>query len=131
MSYVGIVLVSHSEELVKGLWQLLQQVQPQVPIAIAGGTDEGELGTSPLKIQAAIQSVYSEKGVLILFDLGSARISTEMAIEWLEHQDRIKIANAPLVEGAYVATIQSGIGRNLDVVLASAEKARELDKLAQ
>lgn len=130
MSYVGIVLVSHSAELVKGLQQFLSQVQPQVPVAIAGGTDDGELGTSPFKIKEAIESVYSEKGVIVLFDLGSALMSTEMALEWLDEKERVKIADAPLVEGAYAAMVESGCGSTLERVLHSAQKAKTLQKLS-
>jgi len=62
MSYVGIVLVSHSAELAEGLKKLLKQVQPHVPVAAAGGGNEGEIGTSMEKIAAAIESVRSKRG---------------------------------------------------------------------
>ncbi|MGA8943000.1 MAG: dihydroxyacetone kinase phosphoryl donor subunit DhaM [Thermoactinomyces sp.] len=129
MSYVGVVLVSHSEKMVEGLAEFLSQVQGQVPVAIAGGTEEGELGTSMQKIMKAIESVYSDQGVIILFDFGSASLSIEMAIEMLGPDKLIRVADAPLVEGAYAAVVQASVQSSLEKVLASAEKAGNLRKL--
>lgn len=130
MTKVGIVLISHSPELVKGLEGLLNQIQQGVPIAAAGGTSENEIGTDVFKIKEAIESVYSENGVAVLFDLGSALINAEMALEMLAADfNTIRIVDAPLVEGAYAAVIQSGIGSSLDDVIASAEGAKNLQKV--
>ncbi|UQD51477.1 dihydroxyacetone kinase [Bacillus methanolicus] len=129
MNYVGIVLISHSPEIVKGLESLLKQIQENVPLAVAGGTDDNEIGTDVFKIKQAIESVYSEKGVVILFDLGSALINAEMAIEMLENHPNIKIADAPLVEGAYAAVVEAGIGSTLEEVVAAAEAAKNLQKV--
>jgi len=128
MNYVGIVLVSHSKELVSGLLALLHQVQPHVPIAIAGGTDDDEIGTSAQKIRQAIESVYSDAGVVIFFDLGSALMNAELAIEWLEGMDKIRIVDSPLVEGSFAATVESGCGGTLDEVVKIAEDAKKIEK---
>jgi len=128
MNYVGIVLVSHSKELVNGLLALLNQVQPHVPIAIAGGTDDDEIGTSAQKIRQAIESVYSDAGVVIFFDLGSALMNAELAIEWLEGMDKIRIVDSPLVEGSFAATVESGCGSTLDEVVKIAEDAKNIEK---
>ncbi|MFO7290431.1 dihydroxyacetone kinase DhaM subunit [Planifilum fulgidum] len=129
MSYVGIVLVSHSAELAEGLKKLLKQVQPHVPVAAAGGGNEGEIGTSMEKIAAAIESVRSEKGVAVFIDLGSALLNAEMAIEGLDEPEKVRIADAPLVEGAYVAAVESGCGSSLETVLQKARKAKDMKKL--
>lgn len=132
MEYVGIVLVSHSYDVAVGIKKLLRQVNKTVPIAIAGGAEEDhEIGVSALKIKNAIEEVYSEEGVAIFIDLGSALINTELALEMLEDKDtsKIKIANTPLLEGAYAGTIQSGIGGTLDEVIKVAEKAKFMEKI--
>lgn len=129
MNYVGIVLVSHSSELVSGLKKLLIQVAPQVPIAVAGGTNENEIGTSAEKIKEAIESVYSAKGVAVFVDLGSALMNTELALEWLEGFDNIKIVDAPIVEGAYAGAVASGMGCTLESVLYDASEAKNLVKI--
>ncbi|MFT4416854.1 dihydroxyacetone kinase phosphoryl donor subunit DhaM [Fredinandcohnia humi] len=129
MSNVGIVLVSHSHELVKGLHALLEQIQPEVPIAIAGGTESGDIGTDVFAIKKAIEEVYSEKGVALFFDLGSAQLSAEMAIELLDNMQQIQLVDAPLVEGSYVAVVESGCGSPLHEVVAVAEGVRNLNKM--
>ena len=52
----GITLVSHVEEIAYGLPQLLKQVAQEVPITFAGGTSDGDVGTSMEKILAAFEN---------------------------------------------------------------------------
>lgn len=112
---VGMVIVSHSMEIANGIKELTKQMAGNIPIAIAGGTEDGRLGTSVEKIIAAIESVYSDDGVVILFDLGSAFMNSEMAIEMLPEKMRskVQILNTALVEGAVSVAIQSSIGKNI------------------
>lgn len=129
MSYIGIVLLSHSHELVKGLEALLKQIQPDVPLAVAGGTEVGEIGTDVFQIKNAIEMAMTSKGVVILFDLGSALINAELAIEMLGGNENIRLIDAPLVEGAYAAIIESGCGSTIDEVVAAAEAVKGLKKI--
>lgn len=126
---VGIVLVSHSHELVKGLADILSQVQPDVKIGIAGGTDEGDIGTSAFKIKSAIEAVDDGEGVAVLFDLGSALLNAELAQEMMESESKIVFCDAPIVEGAYAAVIEAGIGGSLEEVVQSAEGVKTVSKL--
>jgi dihydroxyacetone kinase phosphotransfer subunit len=123
MSSVGVVIISHSEKIAEGLKDLVTQVIKDVPIEAAGGTDDGEIGTSLEKIQSAIEKVHSDKGVIVLFDLGSSVMNAELAIE-LTGLENVKIADAPLVEGSYVAVVESGMGKSLDEVFLATEKVR-------
>lgn len=129
---IGIVLVSHSHWLAKGLQKMAQQMtQDKVKIAAAGGVDEETIGTNAEHIQQAIQEVYTPDGVLVLFDLGSALLSTQTAIELLpeEQQEQIKLCDAPLVEGAIVAAVEASIGRSLEEVSNAAEAAKTMEKI--
>jgi len=78
-------------------------VQGKVSLAVAGGIDDPEnpLGTDAIQVNQAIASVYSDEGVVVLMDLGSA-LSAEMALEFLpeEQRDKVHLREAPLVEGA-------------------------------
>lgn len=123
MSKLGIVFVSHSTKIAEGLKDLVTQVIQDVPVEAAGGTEDGDIGTSLERIQQAVETVHSDKGVLILFDLGSALMNAELAIE-LSGYENVKIADAPLVEGGYVAVVEAGAGKSLDEVLAAVEKTR-------
>ncbi|MEZ4737745.1 MAG: dihydroxyacetone kinase phosphoryl donor subunit DhaM, partial [Caldilineaceae bacterium] len=97
---VGLVLVSHSALLAEGVQQVVaQMVQGRVPVALAGGAAHAEepIGTDPVRVLAAIEAVYSDDGVLILMDLGSAIMSAEAAMELLapEQQAHIYLCEAP------------------------------------
>lgn len=124
---VGLVLVSHSMQLAQGLRDLIAQMsQGQVPVAIAAGVDDPQnpLGTDAMRVLEAIQALYSEDGVLVLTDLGSALLSAETAIEFLppEQQPHICLSQAPLVEGALAAAVQAAAGQNLEAVEAEARQ---------
>lgn len=129
---VGLVLVSHSARLLEGLRDMAMQVAgPEVPIAIAGGTDDGRLGTSAPRIESALRQALADgRDVLVLLDLGSAVLSLDAALELLEpaERDRVRVADAPLVEGTIVAAVQAGVGATIDEVAAVAEEARDLVK---
>ncbi|SDK02099.1 dihydroxyacetone kinase phosphoryl donor subunit DhaM [Sediminibacillus albus] len=121
MVNVGVVLISHSPKIVEGIKEIIRQVNKDVPIALAGGTDEGEIGTNIDKIITAIEEADSGKGVLLFFDIGSAKMNAEMAVEMSEHE-QVKIAEAPLVEGAYVAAVEAGIGKSMEEILQTLHK---------
>lgn len=124
---VGIVIVSHSAKLAAGVQELAQQMGGTVPLAIAAGIDDPEnpLGTDATQVYQAISSVYSDAGVVVLMDLGSAVLSAEMALEFLSDQQRqnVKLCAAPLVEGTIAAVVQAANGANLEQVIAEASGA--------
>ncbi len=90
---VGLVIVSHSKALADGLTGLVRQVTTtEIPLASAAGIGEmrQEFGTDAVEIMDAIQSVYSEDGVVVLMDLGSAVLSAKMALELLPPEMQAK-----------------------------------------
>ncbi len=125
---VSLVLVSHSLPLAESIANLIKHiVKEDVSLAIAAGVDDPEhpWGTDVIKIQQAIESVYSDDGVLVLMDLGSAVLSAEMAREFLdpEQQTKVKLCAAPLVEGAIAASIIAATGVNLETVITEAQQS--------
>ncbi|MFB2968199.1 phosphoenolpyruvate--protein phosphotransferase [Aerosakkonema sp. BLCC-F183] len=125
---IGIVIVSHSAKLAAGVQELASQmVQGEVKIAVAAGIDDPEnpFGTDPIQVHQAIESVYSDDGVIVLMDLGSAVLSAEMALEFLseEQQNKVKLCEAPLVEGAIAAVVQAANGADIEQVLTEARGA--------
>ncbi len=127
-SLVGIVLVSHSAELARGLAALAGQVAgPDVRVEAAGGGPDAGLGTSADLVERAIARADRGAGVVVLADLGSAVLTVRSV---LEHCDgRVRLADAPLVEGAVAAAVIAAAGQPLDEVLRSAEEARGARKL--
>ncbi|MBH8553395.1 phosphoenolpyruvate--protein phosphotransferase [Nostocaceae cyanobacterium CENA357] len=125
---VGIVIVSHSKQLALGVRELAKQmVQGDFPIAVAAGIEDSDnpLGTDPIQVYEAIASVFSDDGVLVLMDLGSALMSAEMALEFLPEAQRehVYLCEAPLVEGAIAAVVAAAAGRNIQQVIAEARGA--------
>ncbi|HET9346365.1 MAG TPA: dihydroxyacetone kinase phosphoryl donor subunit DhaM [Candidatus Limnocylindrales bacterium] len=132
---VGLVLVSHSARLVDGLREMVAQVAGEdVPLATAGGTEDGRIGTSAPLIADAIRSTLATGAddVLVLVDLGSAVLSLELALDELDPTDRarVRVSDAPLVEGAVLAAVQASVGAGIDEVAEAAAGARGMAKAA-
>ncbi|MFI6359231.1 PTS-dependent dihydroxyacetone kinase phosphotransferase subunit DhaM [Streptomyces sp. NPDC050743] len=124
---VGIVLVSHSAEVAASVAELAKGLAggaPAVPVAPAGGTEGGGLGTSAELISAAAASVDRGAGVAVLTDLGSAVLTVKALIaEGDELPDGARLVDAPFVEGAVAAVVTAATGADLDAVEAAATEA--------
>jgi dihydroxyacetone kinase phosphotransfer subunit len=126
---VGIVIVSHSPDVAKGAADMVRQmVDARVPLAFCGGNPDGGLGTSVEAILAAIDSAWSDMGVVILADLGGAEMNSETAISLLpdERQAKVIVCKAPVVEGAVIAAAESSGGAALADVKKAAEEFSKL-----
>jgi PTS hybrid protein len=129
---VGLVIVSHSPKIAEGVVELAEEMAEEVRVLAAGGTDDGEIGTSATRIADAIAAADSGDGVLVLVDLGSAVLSTRMAIDELladELRDRVRISEGPVVEGAVIGAVQASTGSALDEVARAAARAATLPKV--
>lgn len=129
---IGVVVVSHSPELAAAAVGLARGLMPpsEVRLETAAGTAEGTLGTDAMAIVEAIGRADDGEGVVVLMDLGSAVMSAQTAVEFLEPDvaERTRLLAAPLVEGLFAAYSAATIGRDLDRVCAEAEKAAEAKK---
>jgi phosphoenolpyruvate---glycerone phosphotransferase subunit DhaM len=131
---VGIVLVSHSAQLAAGAAHLAAQVSGgTVTIVAAGGTDDGDLGTSAAKVSEALRRADQGAGVVVVPDLGSAVLTVKTVLEDVleAHGDdtAVLLADAPFVEGAVAATVIAAAGGDIKAVAAAAEEARHARKL--
>lgn len=123
---VGLVLVSHSAKLAEGLAELSTQMAADVTIRAAGGLEGGGIGTSYDLIEGAINEVLGQDlGVVVLTDLGSATMTVESVLEFLE-DDSVRFVDAPLVEAAIAAATAAQQGDDLDAVSAAAGRAIEV-----
>jgi PTS hybrid protein len=128
---VGVVVVSHSAKVAEGVVEMAAQMAGDVRIRAAGGTEDGGIGTDATLIASAIAEADEGDGVLVCVDLGSAVLSAQLALEELvdpERRQRVRIADAPLVEGAIIAAIQASTGSTLEEVDAAARGAASLPK---
>ena len=123
---VGVVFVSHSARIAEGLVELARQMAPSESLVAAGGTDDGRIGTSFELVSSGIAEADSGAGVVVLCDLGSAILTTETAMDFLDDEvrERVRIVDAPLVEGGVAAAVAAEAGDDLAHVVTAAESAR-------
>ncbi|AYF97482.1 phosphoenolpyruvate--protein phosphotransferase [Protaetiibacter intestinalis] len=129
---IGIVIVSHSAALAEAAVQLAHQMvqgdRPQIVTAAGAGSDaDGApiLGTDATRVAAAVDELAADgaEGVLLLMDLGSAVLSSELALELRSSDVPVRLAAAPFVEGLLAATVAAAGGASLDAVAAEASSA--------
>ncbi|GAA0950415.1 phosphoenolpyruvate--protein phosphotransferase [Kribbella koreensis] len=124
---IGIVVVSHSRALADAAVGLASEMVAEGDrpvIAVAAGLDETTFGTDAAAVAEAIEVADSADGVLVLLDLGSAVLSAEMALEFVDPEvaGRVKLSSAPLVEGLVAAVVTASTGASLDAVLTEASR---------
>ena len=124
MARVGLVVVSHSRPLADAAVALARQMLPgrEVAIEVAAGTADQGLGTDATAVAEAVAAADSGDGVVVLMDLGSAVLSAELALEFLDEETRgrVVLSPAPLVEGLVGATVTAAGGAGRDLVAAEA-----------
>jgi phosphoenolpyruvate---glycerone phosphotransferase subunit DhaM len=127
---VGLVLVSHSPEIAEGTAELVRHMAGEVEVSAVGGDTEGELGTDPERIQAAIEGLGADE-VLVFMDLGSAVLSAESVVEMLSSdlRERVWLVDAPFVEGAFAAGVSASTGAVAVECVEAAMEARTEPKL--
>lgn len=123
---VALVLVSHSRDLAAGAVELAGQMAPGVLLIPVGGTPDGQLGTDFDGIEHAFaQATADGRSAVVLMDLGSAVLTAESVLDLADDDlvARVRLADAPFVEGAVAAAVTAHGGADLDAVLAAAEGA--------
>ena len=127
---VGLVLVSHSQQIADGTAELVRQMAGEVEVEAVGGDPEGGFGTDPERIQGAIEDLDADE-VLVFMDLGSAVLSAETVLEMLssERRGQVRLVDAPFVEGAFAAGVVASAGSEADECVEAAMEARTESKL--
>lgn len=131
---IGFVVVSHSRPLAEAAVALATQMVAEgpPPIEIAAGSADGGFGTDAAAIAAAIDRLDASEDVVVLMDLGSAVLSAEMALEFVERPDRVHLSPAPFVEGLVAAVVLAATGADWASIQtelggAYAQKAHHLE----
>ena len=127
---VGVLIVSHSKKAAEGIYELAVRMAGKDHRVVAvGGMEDGSIGTDAIRIKEGIEQANGGEGVVLLADLGSGILSSQMAIDLLEEDIPVQIADAPILEGAISAAVQAAIGGNLKEVIEAAELAKQVSKL--
>ena len=124
----SIIVISHSAKLAEGVVEVARMMARDVRIVAAGGTEDGGLGTSYEKIAAAIEETYTEDGATLFMDMGSAVMTAEIAVEAMADR-RLKLIDAPLVEGVVLAAIEAAAGTALEDLPEKMQQARAMRKI--
>ena len=125
---VGVVVVSHSAEIARGVVELAGQMAGgEVRLEGVGGDSHGTLGTDEGRVREAIHRADDGDGVAILADLGSAVLTIRHILE--SGNGGVRLADAPVVEGAVAAAVVASMGLPIDEVVKAAEEARDARKL--
>ncbi|MEO7587866.1 MAG: phosphoenolpyruvate--protein phosphotransferase [Arachnia sp.] len=123
---MGIVVVSHSRRLADAAVELAMQMVHDAPppIRIAAGMPDGSLGTDATAVMEAITAADAGAGVVVIVDLGSAVLSTEMAVELLgDTAPDLRVVPAPFVEGLLAAVVRAAGGATLNEVAVEAARS--------
>ncbi|MGO3018522.1 MAG: dihydroxyacetone kinase phosphoryl donor subunit DhaM [Anaerococcus sp.] len=115
---INMLIVSHSKDLAKGVYDLTSQMAEDVNIDYVGGTEEGDLGSNFELINEKIINLSQNDNLIIMFDLGSSMMNSQMALEMLEPetQERVILADLPLVEGSVEIAMQVETGKNFEEI---------------
>ena len=124
----SIIVISHSAKLAEGVVEVARMMARDVRIVAAGGTEDGGLGTSYEKIAAAIEETYTEDGAALFMDMGSAVMTAEIAVEAMADR-RLKLIDAPLVEGVVLVAIEAAAGTALEDLPEKMQQARAMRKI--
>lgn len=88
---------------------------PSVPIHLAGGLEDGRIGTDVNRILTLIEDIEGQ--ALLLSDIGSATMNAELALDLYEGDKTIRFFDGPIVESAFVAAVSSGNGMDLNQIM--------------
>lgn len=108
---VAIVIVSHSRHIAIGIREMIHQIAGEVQVELASGTEGEQIGTNINRVHEALDRIDKRKEVLIFYDIGSAKMNAEFAIE-MYGRSNAYIMDVPLVEGAYIAAVKASIGKS-------------------
>jgi len=116
---VSLLLLSHSPKIVEGARDLALEMGGEANIIAVGGTKAGTLGTDYDRTYAVMKEAAEQGEVIVLADLGSARLTGQMAKEALDDglRKRVFPCDAAIVEGALIAAIAISAGQTVQEAL--------------
>ncbi len=129
---VGILIVSHNKKVSEGIKEMIEQmVSKNVKVETVGG-EGGQLGVSVEEIVKAVNAIFDEEGVIIFVDFGSSVIGARTALNFLDESKKAKIyiADAPILEGAFIAAVEISLGKKIEEVLKAVEETKHMKKIS-
>lgn len=113
----SIVVVSHSHKIAEGVKQLINQMTDGgVDLIAVGGLSDDEIGTSFDQIVSVINGLKND--ALCFYDIGSAGMNLDTALEMYEGDHKIVKMEAPIVEGSFIASVGIKSNMSMDSVIS-------------
>ena len=104
---VNILVISHSKNLASAAVEFVSEMKNgDFALQYVAGINDGkDFGTDPTQIIAKIQELTADKELLIIYDLGSSKMNTEMAMSMIDPAvaSKVAIASVAFVEGLLIA----------------------------
>jgi dihydroxyacetone kinase DhaKLM complex PTS-EIIA-like component DhaM len=125
---IGMLILSHSNLIAKGLVETCKQMAPDISIEGIGGI-ENRLGIdTKLALEKLNELLENNEKVVIYADIGSTVLSAKTIKELSSRPADVHIVNAPLVEGSITGSIEISIGSDIDKIIEESKKACFMEK---
>ncbi len=127
---VGLVVVSHSNKLAEEVINFAKLLQQEdFKIENGGNIKQEVYGATVETIKDAIRRADEGQGVLVFVDMGSSIFNAAKAVEDLQGEVKVEIADAPLVEGIISAVAANFDEMSLSELKEIAEGSRNFKKI--
>ena len=104
---VNILLVSHSHQVAKSVHEFMSEMKNgEFMFDYIGGIENGtHFGTNPMEIQEKILNMTNDKELVVIYDLGSSLMNTDVAIQLAgeEVAKKVAVITCAFLEGTLVA----------------------------
>lgn len=119
-----LMLLSHSPKIVEGIRDLALEMAGEANIVPVGGNNSGGLGSDFDRTFAAMEAAAAAGEVVVLADLGSAKMTGEMSRDALspDLQARVFLSDAALVEGGLAAAVSLASGDSAASIITELEE---------
>jgi len=109
--------------IAEGILQLTSEIAKEAKVYAVGGTKTGVLGSDFDATLNILNKLTEDTEVVVLTDLGSSRMTAQMAIEALtpEKREKISLSDAALVEGSIAAAAIISAGFDIAGVMEQLE----------
>ncbi|GHU48095.1 hypothetical protein FACS1894218_4050 [Bacilli bacterium] len=108
---VNILIISHSNPLAKATVQFVSEMKnADFTLDYEAGIENGtKFGSDPLVIQKKMERLTIDAELLVIYDLGSSKMNTEVAYNALnvEVKARVQLASCAFVEGSLIAVVSN------------------------
>jgi dihydroxyacetone kinase-like protein len=108
---VNILIISHSNPLAKATIQFISEMKNgDFTLDYEAGIENGtKFGSDPLVIQKKMEDLTVDSELLVIYDLGSSKMNTEVAYNALnpEVKARVQIVSCAFVEGSLIAVVSN------------------------